>query len=92
MTVEGITIANSAGHAVSLSRSANPEFPDDLIRWVKIFTWRGNGDGVGSSGTYYDPYYYITRTVLRPGPQGTNELRIVSSGPRTTPRMLEGGE
>ena len=26
------------------------DHPDDLIRWVKIFTWRANGDGVGSSG------------------------------------------
>ena len=49
-TVEGITIANSAYHSVSLSSGYKEDSPDDLIRWVKIFTWRGNGDGVGSSG------------------------------------------
>ena len=48
--MEGITIANSAYHSVSLSSSYQADSPDDIIRWVKIFTWRGNGDGVGSSG------------------------------------------
>ena len=48
--MEGITIANSAYHSVSLSSGYDEDSPDDLIRWVKIFTWRGNGDGVGSSG------------------------------------------
>ena len=48
--MEGITLANSPGHSVSLSTGYNADHPDDVIRWVKIFTWRGNGDGVGSSG------------------------------------------
>ena len=30
--------------------SYKADHPDDVIRWVKIFTWRSNGDGVGSSG------------------------------------------
>ena len=30
--------------------SYKADHPDDVIRWVKIFTWRANGDGVGSSG------------------------------------------
>ena len=50
VTVEGITIANSAGHSISLAAGYNADHPDDVIRWVKIFTWRANGDGLGSSG------------------------------------------
>ena len=43
--VEGITIANSAHHSLMLVMSYQPEEPTD-IRWVKIFTWRANGDGI----------------------------------------------
>ena len=50
MTVEGITIANSASHSISLAIGYKADHPDDVIRWVKIFTWRANGDGLGSSG------------------------------------------
>ena len=50
MTVEGITVANPATHSVSLAIGYKADHPDDVIRWVKIFTWRQNGDGVGSSG------------------------------------------
>ena len=44
-TVEGITISNSAHHSLMLVGSYQPEKPTD-IRWVKIFTWRANGDGI----------------------------------------------
>ena len=44
-SVEGITIANSAYHSLMLVKGYNPEQPTD-IRWVKIFTWRANGDGI----------------------------------------------
>ena len=50
MTIEGITIANSASHSINLATGYKADHPDDVIRWVKIFTWRANGDGVGSSG------------------------------------------
>ena len=50
MTVTGLTIANSAAHSIDLAIGYKPDHPDDLIRWVKIFTWRANGDGLGSSG------------------------------------------
>jgi hypothetical protein len=44
-TVEGITVADSAYHSVMLPAAYTPEEPT-TIRWVKIFTWRPNGDGV----------------------------------------------
>jgi len=47
--VEGITIANSAFHSLMLTNSYQPEDPA-YIRWVKIFTWRANGDGINPFG------------------------------------------
>jgi len=44
-TVEGITVANSPYHSVMLGASYNPNQPTDM-RWLKIFTWRANGDGI----------------------------------------------
>jgi len=43
--IEGITISNSAFHSIIMSGSYNPEKPTN-VKWVKIFTWRGNGDGI----------------------------------------------
>lgn len=48
-TVEGITIADSAMHSLMLVNGYQPDRPTD-IRWVKIFTWRGNGDGINPFG------------------------------------------
>ena len=50
MTVSGLTISNSAAHSIELAGAYKPDHPDDLISWVKVFTWRANGDGLGSSG------------------------------------------
>ena len=47
--VEGITVTNSAFHSVMLKGKYNLEQPTD-VRWVKIFTWRGNGDGINPFG------------------------------------------
>ena len=47
--IEGITIANSAYHSLSAIDGYKPEEPI-LIRWVKIFTWRPNGDGIANLG------------------------------------------
>jgi len=47
--VEGITIADSANHSLMLIQGYSPSTPTD-IRWVKIFTWRGNGDGINPFG------------------------------------------
>ena len=44
-TVEGITLADSAYHSLMLVASRKPDQPTDM-RWVKIFTWRRNGDGI----------------------------------------------
>lgn len=48
-SVEGITIADSAYHSLMLLHRHRPDEPTD-IRWVKIFTWRGNGDGINPFG------------------------------------------
>ena len=47
--VEGITIADSAMHSLMLLSPYDPQKPTD-IRWVKIFTWRANGDGINPFG------------------------------------------
>lgn len=44
-SVEGITLADSARHSLMLISGYNPDKPTD-IRWLKIFTWRANGDGI----------------------------------------------
>ena len=43
--MEGITIANSAYHSVIMPAGYNQDKPT-VTRWVKIFTWRANGDGI----------------------------------------------
>ena len=43
--VVGISFINSAFHTILLSGSHRPE-EKTLISWVKIFTWRANGDGI----------------------------------------------
>ena len=43
--VEGITIANSPYHSLMMVQEYGDDEPTD-IRWVKIFTWRANGDGI----------------------------------------------
>lgn len=48
-TVEGITIADSAHHSLMLINSYVPNEPA-VVRWVKIFTWRANGDGINPFG------------------------------------------
>lgn len=45
--VEGITIADSAHHSLQLLNFKNPNARTEL-RWAKVFTWRGNGDGIGA--------------------------------------------
>ena len=52
--VEGITIADPANHAVSLDydktvfKSNSTRKPITFAKWIKIITWRGNGDGIGA--------------------------------------------
>ena len=47
--VEGITITDSAMHSLMLINTYQPDEPTN-IRWVKIFTWRSNGDGINPFG------------------------------------------
>ena len=49
VTLEGITIANSAFHSVILMGGYDPAIYNE-IRWLKIFTWRANGDGINPFG------------------------------------------
>ena len=48
-TVEGITLVDSAYHSLMLVNAYKPESPTDM-RWLKIFTWRANGDGINPFG------------------------------------------
>ena len=48
-SVGGITLADSAHHSLMLIAEHNPKAPTD-VRWVKIFTWRVNGDGINPFG------------------------------------------
>tara|TARA_A100001015_G_scaffold118293_1_gene131188 strand:- start:1715 stop:4777 length:3063 start_codon:yes stop_codon:yes gene_type:complete len=48
-SVEGITITDSPMHSLMLINSYQPESPTE-VRWVKIFTWRANGDGINPFG------------------------------------------
>ena len=47
--VVGITVINSAFHSILLVGSYRPEEKNE-VRWVKIFTWRANGDGINPFG------------------------------------------
>ena len=44
-TIEGITIADSAYHSVIMPTSFEADRPT-VMRWLKILTWRANGDGI----------------------------------------------
>ena len=44
-TIEGITIGNSAMHSIIMYGGPDP-VKQTTVRWVKIFTWRPNGDGI----------------------------------------------
>ena len=48
-TVEGITLTDSAMHSLMLINQYQPEQPNEVC-WVKIFTWRRNGDGINPFG------------------------------------------
>lgn len=45
--VEGITITDSPDHSLWINGAFNPD-PATLnyVRWVKVITWRANGDGI----------------------------------------------
>jgi hypothetical protein len=98
-SVEGITIADSAHHSLMLVSPYAPTKPTD-IRWVKIFTWRANGDGINPFGngliedcfirTQDDSLYVnglgIRRTVLWNDANGSSF--VLSGLPQLTDRKL----
>ena len=44
--VEGVTVANSAYHSLHVISKYDPEVTPTYIKWVKVFTWKANGDGI----------------------------------------------
>ena len=97
--VEGLTIADSAFHALMLIHPYKPDHPNE-VRWTKIFTWRANGDGINPFGntliedcflrTQDDALYVsglgIRRTVLWNDANGSSF--VLSSLPQLTNRQL----
>lgn len=57
-TVEGITIMDSAMHSMLMYNDYKPEDPT-TARWVKIITWRTNGDGSHAfqNGLFEDSFF-----------------------------------
>ena len=45
--VEGVCLANPAFHALSLPSNINDR-KVTTVRWAKVISWRGNGDGFGN--------------------------------------------
>ncbi len=46
--VEGISISNSQFHTINFS-TGNLKTKETFVEWVKVVTWRGNGDGIGNA-------------------------------------------
>lgn len=73
-TVEGITIADAAYHSVNIFGGYDVGAPS-YVKWVKIFTWRANGDGVYPGHNTYvedcfiraqdDSIYTLGRAIRR---------------------------
>jgi len=45
--VEGITITDPANHSLEVGSWVPDATKTNVVSWVKMFTWRGNGDGGG---------------------------------------------
>lgn len=55
-TVEGITFADSANHTMKMNTRGHTsleERPANYARWLKVITWRTNGDGITMLGNGY---------------------------------------
>ena len=61
--VTGLTVANPPSHSLHLQyKTVEPGVATD-ITWVKIMTWRANGDGVGLKGNAYMEDCFIRAQV-----------------------------
>lgn len=99
VTVDGLTIADAATHSLMLVGPHKPGHENDIM-WVKIFTWRVNGDGINPFGntriedcflrTQDDSLYVngpgIRRTVLWNDANGSSF--VLSSMPQLAGRKL----
>jgi len=47
-SVEGVTLDDPAFHSIQLTASDN-SIKSTSVKWVKIVTWRANGDGIGNA-------------------------------------------
>jgi hypothetical protein len=97
--VEGVTIADSAFHSLMLVSPYKAGHPNE-VKWTKIFTWRGNGDGINPFGntliedcfirTQDDSLYVnglgIRRTVLWNDANGSSF--VLSGLPQLADRKL----
>ena len=55
-TIEGVCIANPAFHAVALPPATNNR-KVTFVRWAKVISWRGNGDGIGNAHVIEDCFF-----------------------------------
>jgi hypothetical protein len=99
VAVEGLTIADSATHSLMLIGPHKADHPNE-VKWVKIFTWRVNGDGINPFGntliedcflrTQDDSLYVnglgIRRTVLWNDANGSSF--VLSALPQLSGRTL----
>ncbi|MFK8032197.1 MAG: dockerin type I domain-containing protein [Gammaproteobacteria bacterium] len=53
-SIEGITVADPANHAVALVGPFSADTDNyNYVRWSKVFSWRANGDGISPNGSSY---------------------------------------
>lgn len=97
--VDGLTIADCATHSLMLIGPYKAEHANE-VEWVKIFTWRVNGDGINPFGNTFiedcflrtqdDSLYVngrgIRRTVLWNDANGSSF--VLSAMPQLTGRTL----
>lgn len=61
VVIEGVCIANPAYHSIALLRAkkSGEVVPkkETFARWVKVISWRANGDGIGSADLVEDCFF-----------------------------------
>ena len=55
VVIEGVCVANPPNHSINLVAIAGEEGQKrTFVRWVKVVSWRANGDGIGSAHVIED--------------------------------------